>query len=179
VELLWALYDRNLEATIEARRVALDTQASEGAELDYTATGPQWPHRDPDALAADLAAFWLESSLQMRALAESKGAQFFHFLQPNQHVAGSKPMDAAERAIAIEGGEPFAPHVERGYRQLRERGAELDSRGVHFHDLTQIFAETTEPIYVDNIGHLGGLGNEMMAAAMADAIAADLAETPP
>jgi len=178
VELLWALYDRNLETTIEAKRVELDTHKSD-AQRDYTATGPQWPHGSDDALSADLAAFWFETSLQMRALTEAKGAHFFHFLQPNQHVPGSKPMDNAEQAVAIRGGEAFAPYATRGYRFLRERGAQLAAQGVHFHDLTQLFAETTEPIYIDNIGHLGGKGNEMMAAAMAAQIAKDLAGTAP
>jgi lysophospholipase L1-like esterase len=81
--------------------------------------------------------------------------------------------------VAIRGGEAFAPYATRGYRFLRERGAQLAAQGVHFHDLTQLFAETTEPIYIDNIGHLGGKGNEMMAAAMAAQIAKDLAGTAP
>ncbi len=178
VELLWALYDRSLETTIEAKRVGLDTHRSD-AQRDYTATGPQWPHGSEDALAADLAAFWFEASLQMRALTEAKAGRFFHFLQPNQHVPGSKPMGADEQAVAIRGGEAFAPHAMRGYRFLRERGAELAARGVHFHDLTQLFAETAEPIYIDNIGHLGRKGNEMMAAAMAARIATDLAGSAP
>jgi hypothetical protein len=178
VELLWALYDRSLESTIETKRLALDTHKSD-AQRDYTATGPQWPHGSDDALSADLAAFWFEASLQMRALAEAKGAHFFHFLQPNQHVPGSKPMGAAEQAVAIRGGEAFAPHATRGYQFLLERGAELAAQGVHFHDLTQLFAATTEPIYIDNIGHLGRKGNQMMAAAMAGQIAKDLARTAP
>ena len=88
-------------------------------------------------------------------------------------------MGADEQAVAIRGGEAFAPHAMRGYRFLRERGAELAARGVHFHDLTQLFAETAEPIYIDNIGHLGRKGNEMMAAAMAARIATDLAGSAP
>ncbi len=178
VELVWALYDRSLETAIEAKRAQLDIHKSEAGH-DYAATGPAWPRESEEALAADLAAFWFEASLQMRALAEAKGTRFFHFLQPNQHVPGSKPMDADERAVAIDGGEAFAPHAARGYRFLRERGAELAARGVHFHDLTQLFIETTEPIYIDNIGHLGNLGNEMMAAAMAAQIENDLAGTAP
>jgi hypothetical protein len=174
VELLWALDDRRLEATIEAKRGELDAHGG-GDRSDYAATGPRWPDAGVDALSADLAAFWFESSLQMRALAEAKQALFFHFLQPNQHVPGSKPIDADEQNVAIRGGETFAPHVARGYRFLRERGAQLAAQGVHFHDLTQLFVETTEPIYIDNIGHLGRKGNEMMAAAMAVQIANDLA----
>jgi len=172
VRLVWSLYDRALEGQLETQRIALDTErATEGK--DFAATGPPWRGGD-DALARELASFWFECSLEMRALAEARGTLFFHFLQPNQHLSGSKPIDAEEAAVAIRGGEGFAPYVARGYPLLRERGAELRARGVRYHDLTQIYADVQEPIYVDNIGHVGALGNKLMAAAMAEAIAADL-----
>jgi hypothetical protein len=172
VRLVWSLYDRALEGQLEAQRVALDTgNATKGK--DFAATGPPW-RGDDDKLVRELASFWFECSLAMRALAESRGTLFFHFLQPNQHVPGSKPIDADEAAVAIRGGEAFAPYVARGYPLLRERGAELRARGVRYHDLTQIYAGVREPIYVDNIGHVGARGNELMAAAIAEAIATDL-----
>lgn len=178
VTLLWSLYDRHLERTIEARRRAL--QASKLAEtLDYAATGPPWPPHTPPQLFAELADVWMESSAAMRALAEAKGARFFHFLQPNQHVPGSKPMGPDELAIAIEGGEVFAPHVALGYPLLRERGAALVAKGVRFHDLTRVFAATEEPVYVDNIGHVGPRGNEIIADAIAAALREDLAGAAP
>jgi hypothetical protein len=172
VRLVWALYDRGAEARLEAERVALDGQRATEAK-DFAATGPPW-RGDDDALLAELVSFWAESSLQMRALAESRGALFFHFLQPNQHVPGSKPIDAAEAAVAIRGGEAFAPYVERGYAALRERGPALRAAGVRWHDLTQIYAGVEEPIYVDNIGHVGPRGNELIAAAIAERIREDL-----
>lgn len=172
VQLVWSLYDRALEVQLEAQRVALDTERATKGK-DFAATGPPW-RGDEDALVRELASLWFESSLEMRALAEARGTLFFHFLQPNQHVPGSKPIDADEAAVAIRGGEAFAPYAERGYRLLRERGAELRVRGVRYHDLTQIYANVQEPIYVDNIGHVGARGNGLMAAAMAKAIAADL-----
>ena len=73
----------------------------------------------------------------------------------------------------------FAPHVAIGYPRLRERGVELVARGVRFHDLTQIFADTHEPIYADNIGHVGARGNQMIADAIAAALRKDLATTAP
>ena len=172
VQLAWALTDRALEARLEQQRLALDAErATQGK--DYAATGPPWELRG-DASFQELASLWFESSLEMRALAEARGALFFHFLQPNQHVPDSKPMGAAERAVAIDGGEAFAPFVERGYRALRQRGGELDARGLRFHDLTRVFADVDEPLYVDNIGHVGPRGNALLASAMAAQIRADL-----
>jgi hypothetical protein len=174
VELVWALLDRTLEVRVEAVRLALGTTRSNQA-LEYAASGPPWPSTVDEDLYRELASFWMRSSLGMRALAESDGALFFHFLQPNQHVPGSKPMGDEERAVAVRGGETFAPHAAAGYRHLRERGTELRGRGVRFHDLTLVFAETREPIYVDNIGHVGARGNEMLADAMAASIREELA----
>ena len=172
--LLWALFDRHLERTVEARRQALKSPES-SRELEYTASGPRWRVLGVPALVSELADFWMESSFAMRALAEQNGARFFHFLQPNQHVPGSKPMTPEEVAVAIDGGESFAPFVEAGYPALRARGQRLVERGVQFHDLTLVFADTHEPVYVDNIGHVGGLGNEMIADAIAAALRVDLA----
>jgi hypothetical protein len=171
--LAWALWDRRLETRLEARRRALDAAPRLG-RFDYTASGPPFRERSDDELYRELAAVWAESALQMRALAESDGALFFHFLQPNQHLPGSKPIGEEEAAVALRGGESFDAFVRLGYTRLRERGTELRARGVHFHDLTQVFAEVREPLYVDNIGHLGPRGNQLLADAMAAAIRADL-----
>jgi hypothetical protein len=173
-QLVWALHDRLLESALERERLALDREGAARGK-DFAATGPAW-RGDDDALVAELASFWFECSLEMRALAEARGALFFHFLQPNQHVPGSKAIDAAEHDVAIRGGEAFAPYVARGYERLRARGAELRTRGSRFHDLTQIYADVSEQIYVDNIGHVGSRGNELMAAAIAEAIRSDLRE---
>ena len=35
---------------------------------------------------------WAESSFQMHAVASAKGIRYFHFLQPNQYIEGTKPM---------------------------------------------------------------------------------------
>jgi hypothetical protein len=177
-ELCWALFDAFLESRVEAARLALHTERSSGA-AEYAATGPPWPVGSGPALYSELAALWMESSLEMRALAESDGALFFHFLQPNQHVPDSKPMGAEERARALRGGEAFAPFAAAGYPILRERGDALRARGVRFHDLSAVYADTQEPVYVDNIGHVGRRGNEILADAIAAAIRTDLAAEEP
>jgi hypothetical protein len=173
-ELVWALWDRREEHALEAvRRRLAEGEAAALSARDYAAKGPARPRRDPDAFADELATFWMESAREMRSLVAGRGGRFFHFLQPNQHVAGSKPIGAEEAAIAIEGGDAFAPHVARGYRALRERG-ELLARESDFHDLTQVFVHVEEPLYVDNIGHVGKRGNELLADAIAAAIRSDL-----
>lgn len=170
--LVWALWDRRLEARLEARRLALNTSPPPD-RFDYAASGPPW-RQATDGPYRELAALWAESALQMKALAESDAALFFHFLQPNQHVPGSKPIGEEEAEVALRGGESLAPLVRLGYERLRERGVALRARGVRFHDLSQIFAAVREPLYVDNVGHLSPRGSLLLADAMAAEIRADL-----
>ena len=173
--LVFSLYDRSVEEALAAGRAELAYGRSE-QPLDYLATGPRY---DAAGLYADLVYAWAEGSISMNALAREDGFRFFHFLQPNQHVPRSKPMSPEEVAVAIRGGDVFAPHVEKGYPLLREKGEELRRRGVAFHDLTLLFADIREPLYVDNCCHVGKRGNELMADAIAAAIRDDLDRSPP
>ena len=122
---------------------------------------------------------WRRSSLQMARLCESLGTPYFHFLQPNQYVPDTKPMDAAEAHVALRDDAPTRRPVESGYPALREAGAALASEGVAFHDLSGVFREVAEPVYVDDCCHLDALGNELLGAAIgrimasAPALAAD------
>jgi hypothetical protein len=166
VALLWAFYDGHTDATLAARRQDLARRRSGQAE-EFVATGPRY--RDEGRLYDDLVTAWAAGSLGMHAVAREHGFRFFHFLQPNQHVRGSKPL-APEEVEILRGGEVYAPHVERGYPLLRAKGDELRRRGVAFADLTEVFAELPEPIYVDNCCHVGPHGNELLADAMAAAI---------
>jgi hypothetical protein len=47
--------------------------------------------------------------------------------------------------------------------------------GVRFHDLRMVFAEVTEPLYIDNGCHFNKRGNEIMAPKIAAAILQDVA----
>jgi hypothetical protein len=170
VAVLWAVYDRRVETLLAARRLALADRRA-GQKLDYLATGPRFA--DGSVPYEELVRVWSEGSIGMHALAQVHGIRFFHFLQPNQHLPGSKPMGEAERERAVAGGERYAPHVRGGYPLLREAGAALRERGVWFHDLTPVFGAVEEPIYVDNCCHFGQRGNELVAEAMAARIRAE------
>lgn len=172
-ELGWALFDLREERALEAARARSDPAEASAARA-YAASGPAPPTRDPEALADELARFWAESSRQMRALTEARGGRFFHLLQPNQHFAGSKPIGPDEHEVAVRGGEVFAEHIGRGYPRLQQQGRALVAEGTRFHDLTGAFRDVEEPLYVDNIGHLGRRGNELLADAIAAALRADL-----
>ena len=169
---IWRIGDQLLYNAAVAKRASLP-QLSTSAN-DYAASGPPAQYADDGALYSDLAHVWAESSYQMHVLAAAKGFRYFHFLQPNQYVDGTKPMSAEERRIAIREDHPYAASVRMGYPKLRELGRDLTRRGVHFVDLTDVFANTRDPLYRDNCCHVNLQGLRIVATAIAAAIRADL-----
>lgn len=165
----WKLMDRRVENEINREQVDwLQQQSSDG---NYAGTGPFTPYQAESAMYRDLADKWTQASIQMHRVAQANGIEYFHFLQPNQYVEGSKPMTPEERAVAIDEGFMFAGPARAGYPQLIEAGKALQQAGVRFRDLTQVFRSVNEPVYRDNCCHLLQNGGDMMAAAIAAAIA--------
>ena len=123
-----------------------------------------WPEQD--ALFSETARVWYRSSLMLARLANLAGAEYYHFLQPNQYAPGSKPLSREERELAYAAlsGDKFA--VERGYPQLRAFHRDLQRQGVNYFDLTGIFADHPETLYIDECCHLNDRGYELLAAAM-------------
>ena len=112
------------------------------------------------------ARFWYRSSLLLSRLAELAGAEYYHFLQPNQYVPGSKPLSPEERELAWSDGAPEKPLVEQGYPLLRAFNRDLQNQGIDYFDLTGIFAAHSETLYKDTCCHLNARGNELLAAEM-------------
>lgn len=106
LNLVWDALDRRLANRISAERLSLLSYRKEGgAAKDFAAQGPPTHVRDEAELLDRLAEVWFQSSRQLDRLSRANGIQYFHFLQPNQYVAGSKPMAAEEKAVAL----PAAP----------------------------------------------------------------------
>lgn len=108
----------------------------------------------------------------MHRVSEGAGIRYFHFLQPNQYVGGSKPLSDEERRIAFAPNDPYANYVRLGYPYLREDGLELARRGVRFHDLTHIFAGDAATRYSDTCCHLTKAANELLGAEIGRRMAA-------
>lgn len=133
-------------------------------QMSFRATGP--PQTFPDELArfGEVVRIWKQCSLQLQQVCTANGIRYFHFLQPNQYVPGSKPMGREERAAAIDETALHKGYMERGYPLLIRAGRDLARRGIDFHDLTQIFADHPEPLYMDICCHLNQQGNELLGA---------------
>ena len=125
-----------------------------------------WRQREAELLPA-AARVWYRGSLMLSRLAEVAGADYYHFLQPNQYVPDAKPLSPKEREVAWSPDAPEKPLVEQGYPLLREFNRDLQRQGINYFDLTGIFADHPETLYIDACCHLNARGNERLAAAMA------------
>ena len=110
------------------------------------------------------ARFWYRSSAMLARLAELAGADYYHFLQPNQYVPDAKPLSAWELEFAWSADRQS--RMEPGYPLLQEVSRDLPGRGSNYFDLTGIFADHPETLYVDDCCHLNQRGNELLAAEM-------------
>ncbi len=141
----------------------------------YLITGPSLDKPDEQENFDHLVAIWKRCSIQMDRLCRANGTRYYHFLQPNQYVPGSKPkMSQAERDVAFFDNHPYKPGVLSGYPLLIRTGQSLIDKGVHFTDLTQIYVDVEEKIYRDSCCHVNPLGNQIMGAHAARVILADL-----
>jgi len=172
LNLLWKYYDHHLAAAISRDELALQRNRPGGSS--YVATGPPRGYRSEADLFEDLASVWRTSSSQMDRLCAANGIRYFHFLQPNQYVAGSKIMGKEELRQAVLEGHPYRKGAEKGYPYLTRAGQNLVDQGVHFHDLTMIFAHDAEPIYVDTCCHLNERGNRILGSVIGRAIIQDI-----
>jgi hypothetical protein len=143
----------------------------------YTVTGPPHASGTREELYEHLTEVWRSSSLQLDRLARANGIHYFHFLQPNQYVADSKPMGAAELRVAVLPSFRLRPGAEAGYPLLVRKGETLVADGVAFRDLTGVFRDVQEPVYRDECCHVNERGNTILAREMAAFIAARLAES--
>ncbi len=171
---LWRARDADLAAALaDARLQLLESRAS---DTRYVAAGPPYDYAD-ETLFSDLADGWARSSLLMHQLCEANGIEYYHFLQPNQYVPGSKPLHEEERHRAWSETSMYRNAVERGYPQLVEKGRELRERGVAYTDLTRIFSDNNSPLYIDPCCHLNPDGSQLLGERIGQIVSSSSAAT--
>ena len=177
----WVLFDRRHAGLIDAAQVRLNGyRPAAGVALPYAARGPSGAFKDLAGLERATIAVWRQSSLQMAQLARANGAKYFHFLQPNQYVDGSKPVGDVERKVAfLPPGNHYEKAVREGFPLLRVAGAEMARQGVAFHDLTMAFAGIEQPLYIDNCCHVSPQGNLLLGRAIGQAVRSEIEREAP
>jgi hypothetical protein len=133
------------------------------SETSFQATGPFTPVTDTLLFFSQQAETWARSSMLMDALCKAHGIGYFHFLQPNQYVKGSKTFTPEELQMALEPA-PFdyRTAVEAGYPYLVREGEHLLQQGVGFTDLTGMFLNEKETVYHDKCCHFNERGYRLI-----------------
>jgi len=164
---VWGLVNRYRRERIAAAIIQRNHELA-AVKSRYTLEkhGPRTWLGKEELLLPAAARVWYRGSLTLARLSQLSGAEYYHFLQPNQYVPGSKPLSPEELDSA------WSPYwgpsllTVRGYPLLREFGRKLDSSGVNYFDLTGIFADRRETLYRDDCCHLNNRGYELLAAEM-------------
>ncbi len=173
-QLIWRLINGALiRRSWQATRAFVDYEPA--GETAYVITGPGDPFGDDDpARYAYLADLWARCSRLLHGACRAHGARYYHFLQPNQYVEGSKPLSDEERELAHDESFVYRAGAVKGHPLLIEAGRQLVADGVAFTDLTRVFAGRTQTLYRDTCCHVNDEGNRLIAEAMARTIAADI-----
>ena len=170
--LVYLVLDRRLEAQLtDVDRQLLSVE--QRAAVPLVATGPPIEFKNETEMLTYLIDLWRRSSRTIHGLAMGAGIRYYHFLQPNQYVPGAKPMGAGERRDAVRPAAPYRRLVETAYPMLRESGRALVADGVRFRDLSAVFADHPEVLYVDACCHVHARGNIIVADRIFDVITRD------
>ncbi|MGH9347457.1 MAG: hypothetical protein ACRD26_09345 [Vicinamibacterales bacterium] len=132
---------------------------------------PKTRARDEPALFDDIATNWTSASILMNALLASRGARYFHVLQPNQYYTDRR-FGPGEAKVAQSDTSPFRESVEKGYPVLLARSGSgvWEKNGVRFLDATRILDDEPSPVYMDDCCHYTALGNRLLADFIAERI---------
>jgi hypothetical protein len=173
--LVWQIRDRDLDKRIFELRESLRLADESELQIKFQQSGPAFPS-DENAVYAQITQMWKGASIQMANLAAGNDTHYLHFLQPNQYVEGSKPMSSQEREAAIMLEHAYRPTVVKGYPLLIEAGHELQREGIDYFDLTQIYSDEEEPLYVDSCCHVNARGYEIVVEELCRTVIAALSE---
>jgi hypothetical protein len=166
--LFWKVQDTRTKERLARLQLAMLSRSS--VRESYVTSGPRFASANKEEMLFALADVWKRSSLQMHYVCQANGIEYYHFLQPNQYVPGSKALSGDELRIAYSAKSPYKIPVEGGYSYLVRAGSQLVKQGVHFYDLSMLFKDRIETLYIDDCCHVNKEGNILLGEAIAAAI---------
>jgi hypothetical protein len=140
-------------------------------DLSYQTKGRGRTYQNDEEMFSQLARIWRTSSALMNSVCRGNGITYHHFLQPNQYFEGTKTFTLEERTLLYQPDHPYRFGAEKGHAYLVQACAELAASGVPATNLSMVFRDVAETTYVDSCCHLNELGNRIVSAAIASALA--------
>ena len=117
------------------------------------------PEGNPEAKIEDYVHMYRNVVRYASLIAHAQHKPMFHFVQPNQHFRGSKPLSDEERALITVS---FLDTISSGYRRLETMCADLHAEGVDSTFLGRLFASTPETVYADACCHFNPHGIQLL-----------------
>ena len=173
---IWKLMLRSYNGKLAENQIAVEqAQLVDDVprEFQYESLGPEYNFTDWDPLFDYSAQIWANSTLSTHAVTVANGGKFFQFIQPNQYIDGAKPsMTEKERRIAFVEKEQsgYGYWYKRGYPFILEHRKRLQASGVHSTDLTFMFKDVPDQLYIDNCCHLNPKGSYKIIEYIVDTI---------
>ncbi|MCA1944628.1 MAG: hypothetical protein LDL30_05010 [Desulfovibrio sp.] len=121
---------------------------------------------------------WRFCSLAMLQIARQAGVELFEFVQPNQYYPTHRTLTEEERAIAWNDKSILLRSLEPGYALFFQQIESLRQAGLRVYDMTRVFDDLDETIYVDTCCHTNLQGYVAMEQFIADTVARELGDTP-
>ena len=155
---IWALTDKTLERKATESEAVLNKKNTQGFHIH----GPKMENiNDPQYLLNFQERIWTQSSLQTEYLAQKNNFDYFHFLQPNQYVPDTKPLSSYE--LTNSHNDAFhMTSIQSAYPRFQANIETLRSKGVQAYDLTHIYDDAKETIFIDYCCHTNDLGEEIL-----------------
>ena len=169
---LYGIIHRYQTRQAETRILQLNYEMSNlGRARSLEQQGPYVPFRKSSDMRRETVSVWYRSSALLSRLAAAGGADYYHFLQPNQYIPNSKPLSPEELQNYYRPGQVKSTDYPNTYPLFQQFGQALQQRGVPYFDLTQIFNDHPETLYTDECCHLTPRGYQLLAAAMVQRLA--------
>ena len=172
VNLLWKL--RSISYNNEIAAVTSEVEQLESSnkprDFRYAEVGPAIEFTDWDEFNKQSILLWMQSSYLMSAAAKAHNTPYFHFLQPNQYVDGSKALTAREEKEAILKNQGYGWRYKLAYPMIKEMHHWLSDQGVEYYDLTHIYQNERGTIYIDNCCHVNKRGSNLIIKAVTERI---------
>lgn len=170
--------NKNLNAKITAKRIQLfDLQNKQDKDTrSVLAHGPDFDFDNEQALYQALTDVWARSSKQMHDLCAANQIKYLQFIQPSQYLPDSKAMSESELKIAFDPNAEHRQIVIKGYPFLQQQTRSLKEQGVAVYDLSLVFQNHPESLYIDTFCHFGQAGSQIIVQEIAKTIIAKYKE---
>ncbi len=170
---LWRFIDGRLEQEANRQRAVAVAAGdkSKKAPRTFATHGPLEQIKDPQGASVQI---WVESLRQMALLANANRFPLVAFLQPNQYITGSKPLTVEEVRDFTIMRQAYTKPLNKGYQRLRLQAAKLKISGFAFKDLSNIFRDNRETLYVDSCCHINAHGCDLLFQSVGDLLRAGI-----